>query len=422
MDALKILSLVLYISLSTLLPAQNVLISGRVQDSDTYSPISNVNISFADTRLGCTTGLNGEFSIIIDTLPVYMIISHLGYETKQIWLEKGMAGINILLSPYARILTEVEITASRKPESFYKDDHYTILDFTVDHTLVYLLLYRYWLGRAELICKSENGEIIAHSGPLSFKPSRLFTDCLGYTHVLGPDSAYQVYLNKDTLLFPYKASLEKFKSTMSDCIASTSDWLFFREQSFDNQSVSFYQVNRKNSNKKEINTITDIAQLRSLRNQPYDYYLLTMDTLPNGYNQMIEWNWVNKIQYKQNRSVLEKVGDTLAIFNTVDGAIELYNLNGYFLSRVKIPVDRSKKEKWTESILVDQFTGRSFTTFYYEGRINLYRIDLSNGSLTKAFTVKHNFPQKIMVHNNFIYYLYDVPATMDNKQLFRERL
>ena len=114
---LKRLFLFTAICLITPLAAQKPYISGKVQDSETYEAIPNVNISFSRTKLGCATDKNGEFSVVIDSLPVYMIISHLGYETRRIWLEKSStsSGINILLKPAVRMLEEVEIKSSREP-------------------------------------------------------------------------------------------------------------------------------------------------------------------------------------------------------------------------------------------------------------------------------------------------------------------
>ena len=70
------------------LSAQKYPVEGKIQDKLTFMPLSNVNISFTGSRMGCTTDAEGLFSIDLDTMPVNMIISHVGYKTRRIWLTK----------------------------------------------------------------------------------------------------------------------------------------------------------------------------------------------------------------------------------------------------------------------------------------------------------------------------------------------
>jgi len=408
------------ICLYSALEAQKPHLFGNVKNEVTFSSISDANISFTGTKLGCSTNLKGEFSVIIDTLPVYMIVSHLGYETQRIWLENASGGINILMKPVASLLQEIEIRSQSGPEPFFKDDQYAVLDYEVDNTLVFLLIYRFRLAKSELICKADNGDTIARSGILSFRPVGLFSDCLGYLHVLSADSAYQVYLRKDTLIFPYKADMQKFKSTMSDCVASTEDWLIFRKESKNHQTVDFYRINRKTKVKKYLTSVSDDAKLKMLRHNPFDNYLLLMDTLPNSSAEIAEWVWVNKILYKPNVSVLHKFGDTIAIFNTTIGTLELYDLNGFPISETIMPVQQKGDEKWTKEIYIDAIAHIPYTSFIKNGRFMLYRINLNTGELKRVLATSHIFPQKIRIQNNFIFYLYNIPGAGDNKHLFRQ--
>ncbi|HOX76571.1 MAG TPA: carboxypeptidase-like regulatory domain-containing protein [Bacteroidales bacterium] len=421
MTRCRFLSVILLSLIFFSLHAQKHPISGVVLDSETYSPLINANISLTGSRTGCTSGLDGAFTIQVDTLPVYMIISYLGYETQHIWIDSKAEGLNVLMKPTASLLKEIEIS-SGKPEVFFKDDKYSILDYTIDHSFIYMIIFRYRTARAELICKKDNGEIIARSCTLPFKPTRLFADCLGYIHLLSPDSSYQVFLNKDTLLFPHRATLSKFYGTLSDCITSTADWLYFRKESNDKLSVSFYRINRHSGLRSEINTYRDEDAFRMLRDHPYDYYLLTMDTLPASFNEMIAYSWVKKIQYKSNLSVMEKTGDSLVIINTTDGSVDILNISGYLVNHLQMPLSQHTGEKWMKNILNDPVSHCLYTTFLKNGRLHLYKLDLSKGHLQKTLTLAHSFPQHVMVHNNYLYYLYDVPGLMDNKQLLRESI
>lgn len=404
--------------------AQKLRILGNVQDRNTFSSITNANISIAGTKEGCSTGLAGEFSITPDTLPVFLIISHVGYETQQIWVEKSSVdvGLNILLQPSVKLLSEIEVTATHEAVTFFKDEAYNVLDYETENTLVYLLVYRFHLARAQLICLSDQGDTISTSGPLPFKPTKLFQDCLGFLHVLSEDSAYQVYLYKDHILFPYHSSIRKFLSTMSGCVASDEDWLFFREESLDHLTVNFFRVNRTTKKRNYLASAADAEKKKILRDNPRDYYYLTMDTLPATSAEIIEYTWVNKILYKANSSVMKKIGDTLVLFNTTDGTMSFYNLDGKNLSVLKSPLISSSGEKWTQEILFDEMNHQAYTTSWKNGKLKVFRIDLTSGKLIYQFTTGHIFPEKLRINNNTLYYMYHYPGSGENKQLFRQKL
>ena len=414
--------ILILIFLSSSLAAQKPHVYGKVQDGESYSVLPYVNISFTGSKLGCSTNLEGKFSVIIDTLPAYMIVSHLGYETQLIWIEMASGGLNILMKPVTKMLQEVEIKSKSVPIPFFKDDQYAVLDYEVDNTLVYLLIYKFRLAKSELICKTVEGDTIARSCILPFKPSGLFMDCLGYLHVLSADSSYQTFLRKDTIIFPHKADINKFQSTMSNCVTSSENLLYFREESIDHQIVNFFYINRENKQKQYLASISDEAKLKMLRNNSFDHYLLVMDTLPNADAEMIEWVWVNKILYKPNASVLKKIGDTLIIFNTTDGSFDLFDLTGKFISRSAMAIGNKVTEKWTKEIMIDQITHLPYTSFTDNGRLILYRIDLITGKLIRILVTGHIFPQKLKIHNNCMFYLYDLPGNGDNKHLFRQNL
>lgn len=404
--------------------AQKPRITGKVQDSRTYEPVSNVNIAFSRTKLGCATDVNGDFSIVIDSLPVYMIVSHIGYETQRIWLEKTTvkSGISVLLEPVVQTLNEVVIKSVREPVPFFKDEEYSVLDYEVENTLIYLLVYRFRMSKAQLICLSDRGDTIATSAKLSFQPNGLFSDCLGYLHVIGKDSSYQVYLKKDTILFPYRTEITRFFSRMLNCVASSDDWLYFRKESPDHLKIDFYRIHRKTKKVENITSATDYLKRKMLRLNPIDRYLMMMDTLPNSAAEIAEYSWVRKILYTPNVSQLRMIGDTIAVFNTTDGSVELFDKAARFISIIDLPVFDRNTEKWTREIYYDDMSEKVYTTFVRNGRTNVYKVNLTSGALTLEGITSHIFPGKIIIDNDDLFYLYDLPGKGDNKHLFKEDL
>jgi hypothetical protein len=330
--------------------------------------------------------------------------------------------MNILLKPVARRLEEVEIKSKNEAIPYFKDDKYTVLDYEAYNTLVYLLIYQYGRARSELICKSDNGDTVAVSGCLPFKPATFFADCLGCLHVLSADSAYQVFVDKDTIIFTYRTEINRFLRTMSDCVASSEEWLYFREESVDRLVINFLRINRNSKALQYLASASDYMNMMYLRKNPGDYYYLAMDTLPATPAEIVQWMWVRKILYRENASVMKKIGDSLILFNTANATINKYDESGKYFAVFTMPVEKLSGEKWQRDIIFDEPAHQPYTTFIRGGKLKVYRIDLSTGKLVYQLTTSHIFPEKIRIDNNYLYYLYNQPGINDTKKVYRQKI
>jgi len=401
---------------------QNYYFYGKIIDRETRYPLPLANIHFTGTDLGSSTNSKGEFSFFIDTIPVYMTVSHLGYETQRIWLDNTSASITVMLNLQARMLREVEIRAEYEPELFFQDTQYSVLDYEVDSNRVYMLIFRFSRAESELLCMSVTGDTASCSGSLLFRPTRLFHDCLGNIHVLSNDTVYQVFRDSTILRLIYPAEIDRFRKTLFDCVASEGDLLFFRKVSRNKLGVEFYHINRKTSQRRHLTNANDEAKMKMLRRNRDDNALMMMSEIPDGREAFQQWNWVKKVLYKPNTSTLHKIDDMLCVFNTADYTLELYTLQGEFTSKLKLQVQQTNAGRWTTEIYIDDIDKKAYTSFIKNGKLTLYRIDLNTGELKRITSSRHMFPQKIKIHNSFLFYLYDIPGEGDNKHMFRQKL
>jgi len=401
---------------------QNFYFYGKVIDRETRYPISSANITFTGTDLGSNTNNKGEFSFFIDTIPVYMTVSHLGYETQRIWLDNTSASITVMLRLQAQMLQEIEVKAFNEPELFFKDTQYSVLDYDVDSNRVYMLIYRFRLAESELLCLSISGDTASCSGSLPFRPTGLFHDCLGHMHILSHDTAYQVFRDSSILRLIHPAEIERFRRTLSDCVASAGDLLFFRKLSRNQVGVEFYTINRQTSQRQHLTNANDEEKMKMLRRNPDDNAMMMMSHIPDSRDAFQEYAWVKKVLYKPNTSTLYKTDNILCVFNTADYTLEFYTLNGVFSAKLKLQIQETNDGRWTTEIYIDEIDQKAYTSFLRNGKLTLYRIDLNNGDLKRVISTTHMYPQKIKVHNNFLFYLYDIPGEGDNKQMFRQKL
>jgi len=393
---------------------------GTVLDEEKRAGISYVNFSFIGSHLGAVSDKKGEFSFFIDTLPVTMLVSHIGYVTKKIFLDTTSYSLTIYLAPLVTLLKEVEIKASVH-EAFFKDDQYAIKDYEIDSGYVYLLIYRYQLSHMELVCKNLEGDTIARTNILPYSPKGLIKDCLGFLHVFNRDSIFQIYREEGNIFLIHGESMEKYEKILSNCLASTYDVLYFKKQTDLGMGIEYYGINRISRERQVLSTVRDEKKAKMLRRNPQDASLL-LSGIPEGRETFVEWNWVHKILYRPLGSALYKIGKFICIFNIPDKQIEFYDQKGAYSYKLALQTEFHPDGRWSNEIFVDEVRSKAYTALIKNGYYMLFEINLNTGELKKALSIFHPYPEKIRIYKGYIYYLYDLPGTADNKMLFRQRL
>ena len=409
---------------------------GKVLDQATKLPINNVNFSVDNTTVGTVSDKKGDFSFYLDTIPSILTISHVGYATKKVILDTATYKMTMYLLPYVQMLKEVVISATPH-ELIFKDEHYAVLDYEIDSGFVYLLVYRYRFSKSELICRTPGGDTIAKSGLLHFVPRKLLCDCIGYLHVLSDDTAYQVYRQGSDLHMIHPVTNKKYDEILSDCVASSGDLLFFKRETDYGLGTEFYTINSKDRTKKLITQFRDEKKVKMLKRNPEDAWMLRSASQPDKNGDKMsespgislssrdafrEYSWVRKIQYPPIKSFLYRIGEFICVFNIPNNQMEFFDLDGNYSYKLQLKAEKAGEGKWTHDIIIDEFNLKVYTTFLKNGVVSLFEIDLNTGELIKKMSVFHFFPQKLKIYDNYIYYLYDDPASPDNKMLFRQLL
>lgn len=394
---------------------------GTVMDEETRRPLAGANLQIPGSRIGTTTNPQGEFSFFTDTIPAPLIVSHLGYQSKTILLDETSYQLALYLNREMIMLPELEITA-KATEPFFRSDTYSVYDYDVDSTMVWVLIYRQRLARSELICRNIYGDTVARSAPLTFTPVRLFRDCIGTLHVLGKDSGYQVFLQGKYISLIHPVKMKKFDDILKNCIAATAETMFFRRETDHGLSVEFFGVNRLTLDRQILSVVEDREKMKMKRRNPFDSGMLNTSKPPSSREDFVTWNYVHKILYRPVKASLQLIGQYTCIFNAPDRQVEFYDAHGNFSYKLSLRVDQGRDGRWTEEIMIDKTDHRVYTTFFRNGRYALYEIDLNTGNFRFKTEPDHFYPEKIRVHNGWIYYLFDVDARADNKILFRRKI
>src|SRR5690349_17510640 len=105
---MKKLLLLFFMALSVQLFAQDAKITGTVTTNENSAALSNASITVKDKVLGTTTNSKGNFTLNFKgKLPVTLIISAVGYETKEVELTSASQNVTVSLDAKSITLNEV---------------------------------------------------------------------------------------------------------------------------------------------------------------------------------------------------------------------------------------------------------------------------------------------------------------------------
>jgi outer membrane receptor protein involved in Fe transport len=96
--------------------AQNVTITGNVQNSSNKENLGAVSVSLKDGSKGTFTDDKGNFKLTVKGLPVTLVVSSVGYTLKEITVNTQSDASSIQLTPSSELGTEVVVSASRVPQ------------------------------------------------------------------------------------------------------------------------------------------------------------------------------------------------------------------------------------------------------------------------------------------------------------------
>ncbi len=92
-------------------------LKGNVKDERSKEGLIGATIAVKGTSMGTSTDLDGNFSLETRAaLPLTLVISYIGFQTKEVVVNDASKNIQIFLSPNEKILKEVSVVESRLTE------------------------------------------------------------------------------------------------------------------------------------------------------------------------------------------------------------------------------------------------------------------------------------------------------------------
>ncbi|GAB4091778.1 hypothetical protein GCM10028786_07040 [Flaviaesturariibacter terrae] len=96
--------------------AQNVTLTGKVKNVSSKENVPAVSVTVKGGSQGAYTDDNGNFRLTVNKLPVTLIVSSVGFESREITVTSASQAIDVDLTPSSILGQEVVVSATRAPE------------------------------------------------------------------------------------------------------------------------------------------------------------------------------------------------------------------------------------------------------------------------------------------------------------------
>jgi len=105
---------ILFLSAGAVCQEQPIKVKGKIIDILTNQPLAFATVVVENSKVGCTTNGEGEFTISLFPKATILLISRAGYKTERVKVSKADSTMVVKLMPVDYLLQEVSVYAGRK--------------------------------------------------------------------------------------------------------------------------------------------------------------------------------------------------------------------------------------------------------------------------------------------------------------------
>ncbi len=413
----RLFTILLFVFIVLQIRAQDVIISGNVIDALSQNALEAVNISIAgNIRKGTISEKDGSFSIEVDSLPVTLVFSSIGFETKKIEV-KTEEKLFVQLYKSITELPEIVISSAPKIDTVY-DEPYNVVDYLFKDSFLVLLVYKNVFEKYQLVLLDKNEKYLNHLSLKEYQPERLFKSCFNKIYITIGNGAYTIEIIKDKISLGDWVTTEVYDNIIEPCVLYSNNMRFYQRYLYQGQALRYYAFDENKTQDDSLcilPLIEDEANIIRLIEE-------TGNRLPWSGN-LWETNISEKLIflregpyymkgafrmfYPKLYAPLLKKDSSLCLFNHLASSIQFFDMDGQKLREV--PISYHKRKRWKKYILYDEFTEQVYTAFHTKWGEYVCKVNMENGSLSEAIPLELDFIEKVRIRNGTMYFLHRNP-------------
>ncbi len=386
--------------------------------------MSQVNIYLNESLQGTISKDDGTFEIQIDSLPALIVFSSVGYTRRFFNLtRRPQEPFTVPLSRSLHEIPIVEITGKRKAINITNHHDLFVVDYDFYDDHILLLGHPGKRSRkVHLLLMDRNGKQLIRKEVRA--GVNLYRDPFNNLHLLAQDTAYQLYFDEEDIQLLYPTDKATFLKVFPEFLRVYQDKIILRQFAFEDQALMYYFYQPADSS---VNRIW--AQATAEVYREVNGWMTRIRITPTGKSSTnfdlfnADERFIKMAFYAPIFCPLEIVKDTIYVFNFNNGLIETIGPEGY---PVKSPtlMNFYTFPGWQKKIYADQATNKVYTQFMDKGITVLREVNLKTGLLKKEEIRIPDFAyiRKILVHNGYLFFLYQEKHYPKFQRLYRMEL
>jgi hypothetical protein len=414
-----------------------------VLDAQTMRPINEVQIRYRCLNSASIVFANPQGTVLISCAEerLSLALLHEFYVSQtDVWLRLDRAlrssgdtlFFQIYLQPRKVQTTgEVVISNPYKPQEIFSSERISVADFELlDDGNMLLLVYERKLNKgAELLVVDMNQKVL-YSKDVGADAQHLFRDFRGLIHLMYKSRLDYVYIENEIFdLVPLDK--QYYQRYVAPIIDTSKTKFYFTNYRETYPAAEFFVYDALDSTYAKISKVSDDIML-----EMYQTEYLWVDTRTKLWARQMEQQtgmakedlvgeviFTNSIFYKPIYAPFFVRNDTIYLFDFYKDYMCVYNRDGEMLDSLKITMHLNEnKTGWSNRLIQDDVTGIIYAVFEKGGYTIIRNIDLKTGGLGAPIRLDLRYVEKLIIHDNAIYYTYRPFESKQKKYLYRQLL
>lgn len=327
-------------------------------------------------------------------------------------------------------LNEIVVSKPGIPQIVYKSPRLHVQDFEIQNNGDLLLLtYPKQLKKgSELLLY--DGFKVKSNFQVPGLAEEIIRDYRGNPHVVCKDMIYGIHATNQNIGI---SSIDKayYFTYLAPIVDTNKSKIYFSNFNPDYPAFEYFAYDQLDTAYKKILNIEDELMMELYRSE---YKWVDVRTklwaknkeLATGVDAEI-WVGANyftqSLYYKELYAPLFHRNDSLFIFDYYKDELFTFDREGNKMDSVGIYHHYNPKSSgWAKELIQDRITGQIYALFERAGYTYLGLVDTKTGEIKEQVKLEFRYVDKVIVHGNFVFYIYREFQSTDKKHLWKERL
>lgn len=426
--------ILLWISISCLIAQNNIIILGKVLDSETNKNIENVHIKVNKRNIVVKTDAKGNYELILEKKKrITLVFTHVAYDTnyEPIVSMQDTIVLNIQLKKKVEELPEYDFSDDGKPKIVFKSAKISIADYEFYEDKYLFLVYGKRLNKDSQIYLVDEKENIISKHFVPGEPVELFTDYLGNINLICKRAIYRIGVQNEKVSI-YELPLDDFNQLIKPIVDTLENSIIFSDFLRQFPRFKYYAFNPEDTS---ISIIKEVVHKDMDWKYNFEYEFLTnsekqfakrMAKKLKGYDRYdiaaSMTGFANGFLYETVYAPLFVINDTINIFDHSESKIWKFVEDTVEAGKVDFVYHKPKKKSsWKRRLIMDEANGKIYAVFLKNGFYYLKEIDSSSGKIVAEKKLTHQYVSKLKMKDGHIFYTYKPRQTLQKKFLYKER-